>query len=291
MMSSAADPAVSRIVPSTPVWSVGGRYLDLSRPLVMGIVNVTPDSFSDGGRYLSAPAALEHARRLIDEGADLLDIGGESTRPGAADVSEPDEIERVVPLIEALRSTAVPLSVDTSKPSVMRAALAAGAVIVNDVRAFQEAGAPEAVVGSRCGLVLMHMQGTPRTMQREPCYGDVVQEVSDFLRARVAALVQAGVAAERIAVDPGFGFGKSVEHNFRLLRELDKLTAIGRPVLVGLSRKSMLGAVTGRAVGERVAASVAAAVLAAERGARIVRVHDVAATRDALQVWAAMRKD
>ena len=257
----------------------------------MGIVNVTPDSFSDGGRYLSAPAALEHARRLIDEGADLLDIGGESTRPGAADVSERDEIERVVPLIEALRSTAVPLSVDTSKPGVMRAALAAGASIVNDVRAFQEEGAPEAVVASRCGLVLMHMQGTPRTMQREPHYGNVVQEVGDFLRARVAALVQAGVAAERIAVDPGFGFGKSVEHNFRLLRELDALTTLGRPVLVGLSRKSMLGAVTGRAVGERVAASVAAAVLAAERGARIVRVHDVAATRDALQVWAAMRKD
>ena len=291
MMSSAADPAVSPIVPSTSVWSVGGRYLDLSRPLVMGIVNVTPDSFSDGGRYLSAPAALEHAHRLIDEGADLLDIGGESTRPGAADVSERDEIERVVPLMEALRSTAVPLSVDTSKPGVMRAALAAGASIVNDVRAFQEEGAPEAVVSSRCGLVLMHMQGTPRTMQREPHYGNVVQEVGDFLRARVAALVQAGVAAERVAVDPGFGFGKSVAHNFRLLRELDALTTLGRPVLVGLSRKSMLGTVTGRPVGERVAASVAAAVLAAERGARIVRVHDVAATRDALQVWAAMRKD
>ncbi|HSQ10441.1 MAG TPA: dihydropteroate synthase [Burkholderiaceae bacterium] len=257
----------------------------------MGIVNVTPDSFSDGGRYLSAPAALEHARRLIDEGADMLDIGGESTRPGAADVSEPEEIERVVPLIEALRSTSVPLSVDTSKPGVMRAALVAGASIVNDVRAFLEAGAPEAVVGSRCGLVLMHMQGTPRTMQREPSYGNVVQEVSDFLRSRVAALVHVGVAAERIAVDPGFGFGKSVAHNFRLLRELDALTALGRPVLVGLSRKSMLGAVTGRAVGERIAASVAAAVLAAERGARIVRVHDVAATRDALRVWAAMRKD
>jgi dihydropteroate synthase len=183
------------------------------------------------------------------------------------------------------------LSVDTSKPGVMRAALAAGAVIVNDVRAFQEVGAPEAVVGSRCGLVLMHMQGTPRTMQREPHYDDVVREVGDFLRARVAALVQAGVVAERIVVDPGFGFGKAVEHNFRLLRNLDVLTALGRPVLVGLSRKSMLGAVTGRAVGERVAGSVAAAVLAVERGARIVRVHDVAATRDALRIWTAMRKD
>jgi dihydropteroate synthase len=290
-MSSAADPAVQPVVRSTSVWSVGGRDLNLSRPLVMGIVNVTPDSFSDGGRYLSAPAALEHARRLIDEGADLLDIGGESTRPGAADVSERDEIERVVPLIEALRSTSVPLSVDTSKPGVMRAALAAGAAIVNDVRAFLEVGALEAVVGSHCGLVLMHMQGTPRTMQREPHYADVVREVSDFLRSRVAALAQAGIAAERIAVDPGFGFGKSVAHNFHLLRELDTLTTLGRPVLVGLSRKSMLGAVTGRVVGERVAASVAAAVLATERGARIVRVHDVAATRDALRVWAAMRKD
>jgi dihydropteroate synthase len=290
-MSNTADTAARPAVRSTPEWSVAGRDLDLSRPLVMGIVNVTPDSFSDGGRHLSAPAALEHAHRLIDEGADLLDIGGESTRPGAADVSERVEIERVVPLMEALRSTSVPLSVDTSKPGVMRAALAAGAVIVNDVRAFQEAGEPKAVAHSRCGLVLMHMQGTPRTMQREPHYGDVVQEVSAFLRARVAALVQAGVAVERIAVDPGFGFGKSVAHNFRLLRELDALMALGRPVLVGLSRKSMLGAVTGRAVGERVAASVAAAVLAAERGARIVRVHDVAATRDALQVWAAMRKD
>jgi dihydropteroate synthase len=277
---------------STPVelsttWSVAGKVLDLSRPLIMGIVNVTPDSFSDGGRYLSAPAALAHAERLITEGADLLDIGGESTRPGAADVSESEELDRVLPLVEALRASAVTISVDTSKPGVMRAALAAGAAVINDVRAFRTQGALEAVRGSDCGLVLMHMQGSPRTMQSEPQYADVVADVTAFLRARLADLANAGIDLCRTAVDPGFGFGKSVEHNFALLRRLPALQAIGRPVLVGLSRKSMLGAATGRTVEERVAASVAAAVLAVERGARIVRVHDVAATRDALKVWTA----
>jgi dihydropteroate synthase len=277
---------------STPVelsttWSVAGKVLDLSRPLIMGIVNVTPDSFSDGGRYLSAPAALAHAERLIAEGADLLDIGGESTRPGAVDVSETEELDRVLPLVEALRASAVTISVDTSKPGVMRAALAAGAAIINDVRAFRTQGALEAVRGSDCGLVLMHMQGSPRTMQSEPQYADVVADVTAFLRARLADLANAGVDLCRTAIDPGFGFGKSVEHNFALLRRLPALQAIGRPVLVGLSRKSMLGAATGRTVEERVAASVAAAVLAVERGARIVRVHDVAATRDALKVWTA----
>jgi dihydropteroate synthase len=277
---------------STPVelsatWSVAGKVLDLSRPLIMGIVNVTPDSFSDGGSYLSAPAALAHAERLIAEGADLLDIGGESTRPGAADVSETEELDRVLPLVEALRGSGVTISVDTSKPGVMRAALAAGAAVINDVRAFRAQGALEAVRGSDCGLVLMHMLGSPRTMQSEPQYANVVADVAAFLRGRVADLANAGVDLCRTAIDPGFGFGKSVEHNFALLRRLPALQAIGRPVLVGLSRKSMLGAVTGRTVNERVAASVAAAVLAVERGARIVRVHDVAATRDALQVWAA----
>lgn len=277
---------------STPVelsatWSVAGKVLDLSRPLIMGIVNVTPDSFFDGGRYLSAPAALAHAERLIAEGADLLDIGGESTRPGAADVSETEELDRVLPLVEALRDSGVTISVDTSKPGVMRAALAAGAAVINDVRAFRAQGALEAVRGSDCGLVLMHMLGSPRTMQSEPQYANVVADVAAFLRGRVADLANAGVDLCRTAIDPGFGFGKSVEHNFALLRRLPALQAIGRPVLVGLSRKSMLGAVTGRTVNERVAASVAAAVLAVERGARIVRVHDVAATRDALQVWAA----
>lgn len=269
-------------------WSIAGRTLDLARPLIMGIVNVTPDSFSDGGRYFDRSIAIEHGRRLIDEGADLLDIGGESTRPGAADVPEAEEIDRVLPLVEALRDTA-PISVDTSKPGVMRAALAAGASIINDVRALQEPGAFETVTASDCGVVLMHMQGTPRTMQREPRYDDVVAEVAGFLRRRAAALAAVGVAADRIAIDPGFGFGKTAEHNFTLLRELGSLTTVGCPLLVGLSRKSMLGAVSGRPVDDRLAASVAAAVLAVERGARIVRVHDVAATRDALRVWAAVR--
>jgi dihydropteroate synthase len=265
--------------------------VQLSRPLIMGIVNVTPDSFSDGGRYLSHAAARDHAHRLIEEGADLLDIGGESTRPGAADVPASEEVDRVVPLVEMLRDAGVPLSVDTSKPQVMRAALAAGASIINDVRALQEEGALQAVAASGCGVVLMHMQGSPRTMQHEPHYDDVVAEVTDFLRQRLQAALAAGIAADHVALDPGFGFGKTAEHGFRLLQRLDALGVLGRPLLVGLSRKSMLGAATGRAVGDRIAASVAAAVLAVERGARIVRVHDVAPTRDALLLWAAARKD
>ena len=276
-------------LPSTPAWSIAGRVLDLSRPLVMGIVNVTPDSFSDGGRYFAGSAALDHARRLIEEGADLLDVGGESTRPGAADVSEAEEVERVLPLVEALRGTGVPVSIDTSKPGVMRAALAAGAAVINDVRALQEPGALDAVRTSDCGLVLMHMQGLPRTMQREPHYEDVVAEVAAFLESRVAVATNAGIRADRIVIDPGFGFGKTLGHNFTLLRRLEDLRVIGRPVLAGLSRKSMLGAVTGRAVDDRTAASLAAAILAVERGARIVRVHDVAATRDAMKVWAAIQ--
>jgi dihydropteroate synthase len=276
---------------SPPVaWSIAGATLDLSRPLIMGVVNVTPDSFSDGGRFLSFVDAHAHALRLVDEGADLLDIGGESTRPGAADVSEDEEIGRVIPLIEALRGCGIPISIDTSKATVMRAALAAGAAIVNDVRALQESDAVEAVATNDCGIVVMHMQGTPRTMQREPRYDDVVGEVSTFLQERVDALVRAGIAAARIVVDPGFGFGKSVVHNYTLLHDLRALTQVGRPLLVGISRKAMLGAATGRQVGERAAASIAAAVLAVERGARIVRVHDVAGTRDAIRVWAAMTR-
>lgn len=270
-------------------WRIRGRVLALERPLVMGIVNVTPDSFSDGGRFFDRGAALEHALRLIDDGADLLDIGGESTRPGAADVPPDAEIERVVPLIEALAGRGIPISVDTSKPEVMQAALAAGAMVINDVRALREPGAIEAVADSDCGLVLMHMQGTPRTMQAAPEYRDVTREVSDFLAQRIGALVEHGVDVRRIAVDPGFGFGKTAAHNFTLLRELERLAELGRPVLVGLSRKSMLGAVSGRSVDEREFASVAAAVLAIERGARIVRVHDVAATRDAVAIWQAMQ--
>jgi dihydropteroate synthase len=268
---------------------VRGRTLSLARPLIMGIVNVTPDSFSDGGRHASPDAAHAHALRLIEEGADILDIGGESTRPGAAEVPQADEIDRVVPLIAALAGQGLPLSVDTSKPAVMRAALDAGAAIVNDVCALQAPGAVEVAAASGCGIVLMHMQGSPRTMQAAPRYEDVVAEVSAFLEARLVALGDAGIAPDRVALDPGFGFGKTVEHNFTLLRELPRLGALGCPVLAGLSRKSMLGAVTGRMVEERLTASVVGAVLAAERGARVLRVHDVAATRDGLRVWEAMQ--
>jgi len=270
-------------------WTVRGRVLSLSRPLIMGIVNVTPDSFSDGGQHPTYGTALAHALRLVEEGADILDIGGESTRPGAADVTPDEELERVVPLVESLAREGVPLSVDTSKPEVMRAAIGAGAAIINDVRALQAPGAVDAVADSDCGVVLMHMQGMPRTMQMAPRYEDVVAEIRVFLRERLGALEAAGVSPERIALDPGFGFGKTVEHNFTLLRELQRFTSLGCPVVAGLSRKSMLGAVTGRAVGERATASVVGAVLAAERGARVLRVHDVAATRDGLRVWEAMQ--
>jgi dihydropteroate synthase len=273
------------------LWHCGPHRIDLSMPKIMGVVNVTPDSFSDGGRYARHDAALEHAHRLLDQGADLLDIGGESTRPGAADVAVADEIQRVVPLLEALRASGVPLSVDTSKPEVMRAALAAGASIINDVRALQADGALAELVQSDCGIVLMHMRGTPRTMQEAPSYADVTQEVAEFLGERLAESRAAGIDAQRLVVDPGFGFGKTVEHNFTLLRELGRLTGLGAPLAVGLSRKSMLGAASGRAVDERVHASVAAAVLALERGARLLRVHDVAATRDAVRVWQAMGND
>lgn len=277
--------------PAADRWSVRGRALSIARPLVMGIVNVTPDSFSDGGRHATHGQALAHARRLIEEGADILDIGGESTRPGAADVPVAEELDRVVPLIESLASAGIPLSVDTSKPDVMRAALDAGAAIVNDVYALRAPGALDVVAASDCGVVLMHMQGVPRTMQAEPRYDDVVAEVAGFLQQRVAALQAAGVERDRVALDPGFGFGKTVEHNFTLLRELPRLAALGCTVVAGVSRKSMLGAVTGRALGERVTASVVGAVLAVERGARVVRVHDVAATRDGLRVWEAMLGD
>lgn len=271
------------------VWHCGRQSIDLGSPRIMGVVNVTPDSFSDGGHHFDRARAIERGLALIEQGADVLDIGGESTRPGAADVDAAEELARVLPVIEALAPRGVPLSTDTSKPQVMRAALAAGAVIVNDVRALQEPGALEVVAGADCGVVLMHMQGTPRTMQAAPHYDDLIGAVVGFLRARHAALRSAGVAAARIVLDPGFGFGKSVEHNLMLLARLDELD-LPAPVLAGLSRKATLGAVTGRSVTERVHASVAAALIAVQRGARIVRVHDVAATRDALRVWQAVEQ-
>lgn len=255
----------------------------------MGIVNVTPDSFSDGGKFDTTEKAVEHALALVAEGADILDIGGESTRPGATPVSLEDELNRVVPVIEQLSKVAgVPLSIDTYKPEVMRAAIAAGADIVNDVRALQEPGAIEAVANSHVGVCLMHMQGTPQTMQQNPQYADVVAEVNAFLQARMQAAEAAGIAAERIVLDPGFGFGKRTEHNLALLRQLDSTLALGRPLLVGLSRKSVLGQITGNDVYVRLHASLAASVISTMKGARIVRVHDVKATADALKVVSAV---
>ncbi|KVN71490.1 dihydropteroate synthase [Burkholderia ubonensis] len=275
-----------------------GRFtLTFERPLVMGILNATPDSFSDGGRFLAHDDALRQAERMLAEGADILDIGGESTRPGAPPVPLDEELARVIPLVEALRPLNVPLSIDTYKPAVMRAALAAGADLINDIWGFRQAGAIDAVRDGNCGLCAMHMLGEPQTMQvHEPDYRDVVADVREFLAERAQALMDAGVAAERICVDPGFGFGKAViEHNYALLAALPDTTPArpdGRPypILAGMSRKSMLGAVIGdKPPIERVAASVAAAVCAVERGAAIVRVHDVAETVDALKIWSAVR--
>jgi len=268
----------------------GTFRLDLSRPLVMGIVNITPDSFSDGGRHLLRDAAVSHALQLIAEGADILDIGGESTRPGALAVSAQQELERVMPVIESLHGCAVPLSIDTCKAEVMRAALAAGVHMVNDINALQQPEALAAVVASDAAVCLMHKQGQPQTMQNKPHYADVLAEVMAFLRARIAAVEVAGVARNRIVVDPGFGFGKTMEHNLTLLRNLQRFSELGVPVLAGLSRKSMLGAITGQSVDDRVVASAAAALLAAQRGADIVRVHDVRATCDVLKVWSAIQK-
>ena len=250
----------------------------------MGILNVTPDSFSDGGRFEDVARALDHARAMLADGADIVDVGGESTRPGAAAVDEATEIARVLPVVEALAREGALVSVDTMKPAVMRAALAAGAAMVNDVRALQAPGALEAVAASGAAVCLMHMRGTPASMQQAPEYGDVVAEVRDFLAARAQACEDAGIARERIVVDPGFGFGKTRAHNLELLDRLGELATLGYPVLAGWSRKSTLGGITGRGEEERLAASVAAAVLAVERGASIVRVHDVRETVDAVAV-------
>ncbi len=270
-----------------------GKFkLDLTHCRVMGIVNVTPDSFSDGGKYTSTDKAIAHALQLIDEGADILDIGGESTRPNATPVSLDEELSRVIPVIEQLaKSCDVPISIDTYKPEVMRAAISAGAHMVNDVRALQEPHALEIVAQSDVGVCLMHMQGTPQTMQIDPQYTDVVAEVKDFLQARLLAANQAGIASERIALDPGFGFGKRTVHNLALIRDLAKLNALGLPLLVGLSRKSVLGQVVGVDANERLHAGIASSVISAMKGAKIVRVHDVKATSDALKMLAAVENN
>ena len=266
----------------------GDFTLDLSRPRVMGIVNVTADSFSDGGRFLDPGRAIAHGLSLAAEGADVVDVGGESTRPGAAPVPEEEEAARVIPVVRALAREGVAVSVDTMKPGVMRQAIDAGCAMVNDVAGFRAPGAVEAVAGAGVGLCVMHMVGTPQTMQAEARYADVVAEVRDFLVARARALEAAGVARERIALDPGFGFAKDFAHNVALFAGLPAIAAAGFALLVGVSRKRMLGEITGRPVGERAAASVAAALLAVQNGARIVRVHDVRETVDALKVLAAL---
>lgn len=262
-----------------------GRFqFSLERPLIMGIVNVTPDSFSDGGCYLDTRRAIEHGLRLVEEGADIIDIGGESTRPGATPVPVEVELERVLPVVEGLRNAGAALSVDTRKPEVMRAALAAGADMINDVNALRAPGAVAIVRNSPCGLCIMHMRGEPPTMQDNPQYEDVVAEVRNFLDQRLAEVKSEGIAPERLLIDPGFGFGKTLAHNIALFKSLAALADLA-PVLVGVSRKSMLGQITGRPVEARMVASVAAAMLAVQRGAAVLRVHDVAATRDALRVW------
>jgi dihydropteroate synthase len=253
----------------------------------MGVVNVTPDSFSDGGRFLDRRAAIAQARKLAGEGAHIVDIGGESTRPGAAPVSEEEELARVLPVLEALGDLCV--SVDTRRPAVMRAAAAGGASMINDVQALGAAGAADAVRDSDCAVCLMHMKGEPATMQHEPHYDDVVAEVRQFLRGRVAAAEAAGIARERLVVDPGFGFGKNAGHNLTLLKRLRELADFGVPLLAGLSRKSTIGRLTGRPVDERLAGSLAMALLALEGGATILRVHDVRETRDVIAVWEAVR--
>jgi dihydropteroate synthase len=274
---------------TTPFIDCAGRKLLLDRARVMGVVNVTPDSFSDGGEHADSDAAVAHGLKLAGEGADLLDVGGESTRPGAGEVPVEEELRRVIPVIERLaRECALPISVDTSKPEVMRAAVAAGAGMINDPYALRRDDALEVAAQLRVPVCLMHMQGTPQDMQADPQYEDVVAEVHSFFTQRIFACEMAGISKKQLLVDPGFGFGKSLEHNLRLLRQLSRFAELGVPVLAGLSRKGMIGAITGRETAQRVHGSVAAALLAVQNGAAIVRVHDVAATVDALSVWNAV---
>ena len=270
-------------------WQTTRFLIDLTRPQVMGVVNITPDSFSDGGETANTAAALARCEQLLGEGADMLDLGAESTRPGSRPVSAADELARLLPVLDGALKLGCPVSVDTNKPEVMAAVLARGADIINDINALRTPGALDVVAGySHCGVCLMHMRGTPDSMQAGPHYdGDVVGEVSQFLRARAQALAACGVADDRVVFDPGIGFGKSVDHNVELLRRQRELLALGRPLLLGWSRKSTLGAITGRDVTQRLAASVAAALAAVQWGASIVRVHDVAATVDAMRVWRA----
>jgi dihydropteroate synthase len=264
--------------------------LDLERPVLMGVLNVTPDSFSDGGRFVDPERAVEHGLQMVEEGAAIVDVGGESTRPGATPVTVDEEIRRVVPVIERLRArTEAVISVDTSKPEVIRAAAAAGAGLINDVRALSLPGALEAAAATGCAVCLMHMRGEPGTMQHDPRYVDVVREVGAFLLEREQACRAAGIEDERIVLDPGFGFGKTLAHNLELLRRLPELTACGFPVLLGMSRKSSIAALTGRPAGERLYGSLALAAIAVLKGARILRVHDVAATLDAVKVAVAVR--
>ncbi len=280
-------PLASRLR-SPPTLRAGRFALPLAHPLIMGVVNVTPDSFSDGGKFLHPAEAIEHARRLAGEGADILDIGGESSRPGAEPVTLEEERRRILPVLESITGLGVPVSVDTCKPELMREAVSAGASMINDILGLRADGALQALAASDAAVCIMHMQGEPRSMQKEPVYGDVVGEIRQFLVERARAAQAAGVDADRIVIDPGFGFGKTTEQNLALVRDLDKLAAEGYPVLAGLSRKSLFGRIAGRAVAERMPASVAGALLAVQRGAAIVRVHDVAATRDALLVMQAV---
>ena len=278
---------------SPAAWRCGRFLFEFqlnTKPLVMGILNATPDSFSDGGQFYQRDAGLKQAEKMIAAGVDIIDIGGESTRPGAEPVALQEELDRVLPVIEALKDCGVALSIDTYKPETMRAALDLGVDCVNDIWALRQEGAVEVVKQSNCGVVLMHMQRDPQTMQFNPNYTNVVQDVQAFLLERCALLEELGVASDRIAIDPGFGFGKSLEHNYQLLAQFQLLTEHGYPVLAGISRKSMLGKVTNQEVGDRLIPSIAAAILAVERGAQIVRTHDVRETIDALKIWQAMRE-
>ena len=274
---------------TTPFIDCAGRKLLLDRPRIMGIVNVTPDSFADGGLHDTTELAVVHALMLAEQGADILDVGGESTRPGTEEVSLQEELRRVIPVIERLAQlTTLPISIDTSKPEVMRAAVAAGAGFINDVFALRRDGALEAAAELGVPVCLMHMQGEPRSMQDDPQYEDVVAEVHGFFTQRLFACEMAGISKKKLLIDPGFGFGKNLEHNLRLLRQLSRFVELGVPVLAGLSRKGMIGKLTGREVDDRVVGSAVAALIAVQNGAQIVRVHDVAATVDALRVWSAV---